>query len=159
MDKRRINWSSLPIRIIAVAAIAAAAGVCIFFVWTLTLRSEYKRTAQEINQAILSARDRGTITFDGTETPVTFEVLNYYDMFLTDKYTLVYSREGTEPTDERLDIHLLDELLSLQKLEDGSATLITWQSGGETKTYRVRSLTTYMQLQAYFENYKRKLPE
>lgn len=148
--------SSLLAKLIAAAAFAAAAGAIAFTVYVLALRTDYKETALEINDAILAAGKQAAISRGGETFKASGDVTDYYNRFLLDTYTQVYSRKSTQKTDDTITIELGENSLSYTGLEDGTAIGICWETPEKRKDFRVRSLTTFMQLGAFFDNYSRK---
>ena len=139
-----------------------AIGVCIaliiFIVWVLMLRTEYKQTCLEINDDILaSTEDQRFILKDGEKYPLSFEVLDYYNQYLLDKKSMVYSRKTADPADSSIVLKIADKTLTITGIEDGSAVHLTWETPSETKHYKVRNENyTFRSLDSYMKNYLRK---
>ena len=144
--------------IVIAAVLAATIGVVVFFVYTLTLRNDYKETAMQINQAAAAYQERAFIRQGETRIPATADAVNFYDSFLLDGNTAVYSREAAELTEKTIWLEMGDKSLAFTGLEDGSAVYVLWRASAEEKGFRVRSKTTFMQLEAYFQNYARRQP-
>lgn len=142
---------------IAAVALISAVGASAFLIYTLALRTDYKETALQINDAILESRDRTVLRIGEMEAPAGIEVVDYYDQFLLDPYTAVYSRKKAVPTDETGIVLEFDRCtLSFEKLEDGSAVLLTWITPEKQKQFCVRSMYSFMSMKAYGENYLKK---
>ena len=136
--------------IIAAAALISAIGVTIFLIYTLALRTDYKETAIQINDVILANQGRAVIRVGDKEAPADAGVTDYYNKFLLDKNTAVYSRKKAVPSDDTAIVLEFGQYsLSFEKLEDGSATLITWNTPEKQKQFCVRSQLTFRNLQAY----------
>ena len=124
--------------------------VLIFFTYTLVLRTDYKSTALEINDAILSGCSmtisRGEDTF-----PATQETADYYNRFLL-LQTDAFSRRSVPVTDKSIILRIGDNELSFTGLEDNSAIAVKWKTAADDKNYIVRSQITFLQLSAYFSN-------
>ena len=124
--------------------------VLIFFTYTLVLRTDYKSTALEINDAILSGCNmtisRGEDTF-----PATQETADYYNRFLL-LQTDAFSRRSVPVTDKSIILRIGDNELSFTGLEDNSAIAVKWKTAADDKNYIVRSQITFLQLSAYFSN-------
>ena len=124
--------------------------VLIFFTYTLVLRTDYKSTALEINDAILSGCNmtisRGEDTF-----PATQETADYYNRFLL-LQTDAFSRRSVPVTDKSIILRIGDNELSFTGLEDNSAIAVKWKTAADDKNYIVRSQITFLQLNAYFSN-------
>ena len=124
--------------------------VLIFFTYTLVLRTYYKSTALEINDAILSGCNmtisRGEDTF-----PATQETADYYNRFLL-LQTDAFSRRSVPVTDKSIILRIGDNELSFTGLEDNSAIAVKWKTAADDKNYIVRSQITFLQLSAYFSN-------
>ena len=124
--------------------------VLIFFTYTLVLRTDYKSTALEINDAILSGCNmtisRGEDTF-----PATQETADYYNRFLL-LQTDAFSRRSVPVTDKSIILRIGDNELSFTGLEDNSAIAVKWKTAPDDKNYIVRSQITFLQLNAYFSN-------
>ena len=124
--------------------------VLIFFTYTLVLRTYYKSTALEINDAILSGCNmtisRGEDTF-----PATQETADYYNRFLL-LQTDAFSRRSVPVTDKSIILRIGDNELSFTGLEDNSAIAVKWKTAADDKNYIVRSQITFLQLNAYFSN-------
>ena len=129
-----------------------------FFVYTLILRTIYKNTALEINE---SFRKEGSVTMiRGNESfsiPVSYA--EYYDIFLLDRNTVVYSRKPVPAEEETIVLDFGKEQLSFTGLEDGSAIAVCWKTASAEKHFIVRSGTSFMQLNAYYRNCRRKAEE
>ena len=82
--------------------------------------------------------------------------MDYYNKFLLDGNTLVYSRKDAPKTEKTIILELGSDKLSFTGLENGTAIVVHWDSGTEHKVFRVRSQITFSHLEAYFENCKRK---
>ena len=141
--------------VITCAAFGLAAAVIVFFVYTLRLRTIYRETAIEVNDAILAAND---ITLScGSDT---FEIapaaVDYYNRFLLHGKTVVYSRKEVPETAQTIIVNISGSTLSFTGIDDGSAIAVKWKTPQDEKHFIVRSQITYMQLKAYFDNYKRK---
>ena len=143
-------------RIIVAAVFVVAAGVIVFFAYLLVLSTEYKNTALEINDAILAYGNQAAIRQGDMEVQGSIAALDYYDRFLLNDKTQVYSRKSIEENDRTIAITLGPDRLSFTEGEDGWTTCILWATPGEQKSFRVRSQMTFMQLEANFQNYKRK---
>ena len=139
-----------------------AIGICIalivFIVWVLTLRTEYKQTCLEINNKILaSTEDQRFILKDGEKYPMSFEVLDYYNQYLLDKKSMVFSRKADELADKSIVLKFSDNTLTFAGIEDETAVLLTWETPSETKHYKVRNENyTFRSLNSYIKNYLRK---
>ena len=124
--------------------------VLIFFTYTLVLRTDYKSTALEINDAILSGCNmtisRGEDTF-----PATQETADYYNRFVL-LQTDAFSRRSVPVTDKSIILRIGDNELSFTGLEDNSAIAVKWKTAADDKNYIVRSQITFLQLNAYFSN-------
>ena len=144
--------------IIAAAALIAAVGVMAFLIYTLVLRTEYKDTALQINDVIVANQGRAVLRIGEKEAPADDGVTDYYNMFLLNPNTAVYSRKKAAASDDTaivLDFGRYS--LSFEKLEDGSATLVTWNTPEKQKQFCVRSQITFMSLLAYGENLFNKM--
>ena len=147
---------SLLKKLAVAAVIAAAAGAVIFLVYTLQLRTDYRETALQVNDAALAGLDNAKISRGDISFEVSREAVDYYNKFLLDAHTLVYSRKGTQENEKTIILKLGEAELSFTGLEDGSAIAVHWDSGAEQKVFRVRSQITFSHLEAYFENCRRK---
>ena len=141
--------------LVCVAAFAAVIAVSVFLIYTLMLRSSYKADALEINEAFCThtaaVLSRGDLSFQVKPTDI-----EYYDKFLLDRNTAVFSRKAVPETDDTIRIDFGSEKLSLTGIDDGSAIALCWNSRGKEKHYIVRSQITIFQLNSAFENYHRK---
>ena len=143
---------------IAAAALISAIGVTAFLIYTLNLRTDYKETALHINDVILANQGRAVLRVGEKEAPADAEITDYYSMFLLNPYTVVYSRKKAAPSDDTAIILEFGQYsLSFEKLEDGSAALITWNTPEKQKQFCVRSQISFMSLRAYAENYFKSL--
>lgn len=129
-----------------------------FFVYTLILRTYYKNTALEINE---SFRREGNVTMRrGNESffvPVSYA--EYYDIFLLDRNTVVYSRKPVPADEETITLDFGKEQLSFTGLDDGSAIAVSWKTISDEKHFIVRSSASFMQLSAFYRNCRRKAEE
>lgn len=150
----------IALRVLGAAAIGITIGVLIFFFYALTLRNSYRASAMEINAAVLAGGDEITISQGDVALPADQRTLDYYDRFLLDGNTAVYSRIGAAETEKSIRLSFPDgSALSFTGLEDGSAIALSWNTPKGHKQYRVRSAITFMQLQAFFTNYQRRLTQ
>ena len=144
--------------ICCIAAVGIAAAVIWFVGFTLKLKTEYKKTAQEINDAFLKSGPGGTtVSQDGVTLPASQELIDYYDSFLLFNKTVVFNKKTAEANKESITFNIGGKTLRFTGLEDGSAIHICWTVSGEEKNYTVRSQITFMQLNSYMQNYKRKV--
>lgn len=141
--------------LMSVIAFASAAAVVVFLVYTLMLRMNYRADVMDINQSFLK---KGTVTVSRGEESFTFpaEELEYYDKFLLDRNTTVFSRRSVPETKDTIVLDFGKETLSFTGLEDGSAIAICWKTQEHEKNYIVRTALTFMQLSAYYTNCRRK---
>ena len=141
--------------LLCITAAAAAAAVGVFFIYTLILRSSYKTDALAINDAFrihtAATLSRGELSF-----PVQSADIEYYDMFLLNKDTVVFSRKSVPETDDSIRIDFGTQQLSFTGIEDGSAIALYWKTPENEKHYIVRSQMTFSQLNAFFTNCHRK---
>lgn len=144
--------------LICAAALAMALGVGIFFIYTLILRTEYKNAALEMNEPF---KQYSSLTLrKGDEAfSVPTDQVEYYNMFLLDRNTVVFSKKQVPETEETITLDFGTQQLSFTGLEDGSAIAITWKTPSDEKHYIVRSTTTFMQLNAYYTNCRRKFKD
>ena len=144
--------------ILCVIAFIMAVSVGVFFVYTLMLKTGYKDTALEINE---SFRTDSIVTIargdESLSLPVSYA--EYYDVFLLDGSTVVFSRKPVLPTEETIRLDFGEEQLSFTGVDDGSAVAICWETPSDEKHYIVRSSTTFMQLSSYYKNLRRKAGE
>lgn len=139
-----------------------AIGICValivFIIWVMVLRTEYKQTCLKINDCILaSTEDQRFILKDGERYPLSFEVLEYYNQYLLDKKSIVFSRKAVEPTDKSIVLRFSDNTLTFAEIEDGTAVHLIWETPSETKHYKVRNENyTFRSLNSYMKNYLRK---
>ena len=151
MNKR----SRTALTVSAVVAFAVTASVIIFFIYILVLRTGYRSAALEINDAVLS-ESSATISRGDETFPASPGVVDYYNRFLLDKYTIVFSRKAAALTDDSIILDIGKNELSYTGLEDGTAIAVKWKTPEKEKNFVVRSQITFMQLSAYYENYRRK---
>ncbi len=139
-------------------AVGICAALIVFIVWILVLRTEYKKTCLEINDCILSStEDQRFILKDGEKYPMSFEVLDYYNRYLLDKKSMVFSRKAVEPTDKSIVLKFSDNTLTFLGIDDETAVLLTWETPSEIKHYKVRNENyTFRSLNSYMKNYLRK---
>ena len=141
--------------IASVIAFAAAAAVIGFLVYTLILRTNFRADAMEINNTFLK---KGMVTVSRGEESFQFpaEELEYYDKFLLDRNTVVFSRRSVPETKDTIVLDFSKESLSFTGLEDGSAIALCRKTPDQEKHYIVRSSISFMQLSAYYTNCRRK---
>ncbi|MBR2834411.1 MAG: hypothetical protein IKE43_01660 [Coriobacteriales bacterium] len=140
--------------ILVVIVFALVIGLIVFIVWALMLRTEYKDTAFEINKAFLT--DSSVTIIRGEESfPVSTDDAEYYNMFLLDNNTVVFSKDVVPVTDDTITIDFGEEQLSFTGYDDGSATAILWKTQENQKHFIVRSAITFRQLSAYYKNIER----
>ncbi len=144
------------LRIVALAALAAAIGAITFFTYTIVLRTDYKNTAIEINDAVLSFGGQTTIRQGNTQLDASAPIINYYDRFLLAPKTQAYSRKSIPENDHTISISLGPNRLSFTEGEDSWTTCILWETPEKQKSFCVRSQVTFIQLEAYFHNYEKR---
>ena len=83
-------------------------------------------------------------------------VVNWYDKFLLDGNTGVYSRKEAATDERTIYLESGDCVLSFTGYEDGSSIQVIWDTPEKRSVFRVRALTTFTQLEAYYKNYVRK---
>lgn len=150
--KQKLFW---PICIIGFGVIAA---IIIWFISVLMMRTEYKDTALEINDAFLAAGPEGTTVSQGDITlPATQSLIDYYDRFLLENTTIVFNKKPAEPDETSISLQCGDKTLRLTGLEDGTAIHVCWSTPDQEKNYTVRSQVTFMQLNSYWKNYLRNM--
>ena len=141
--------------LICITAAASGIAVGVFFIYTLILRSNYKKDALAINDAFrfhtTATLSRGDLSF-----PVQSADIEYYDMFLLNQDTVVFSRKAATETDATIRIDFGTERLSFTGIDDGSAIALCWKTPENEKHYMVRSQMTFSQLNAFFINCSRK---
>lgn len=141
--------------LICITAAASGIAVGVFFIYTLILRSNYKKDALAINDAFrfhtTATLSRGDLSF-----PVQSADIEYYDMFLLNQDTVVFSRKAATETDATIRIDFGTERLSFTGIDDGSAIALCWKTPENEKHYIVRSQMTFSQLNAFFINCSRK---
>ncbi|MBR2121547.1 MAG: hypothetical protein IJ930_01180 [Lachnospiraceae bacterium] len=149
--------------ILSALALIAAIAVITFFSYTLWLRTMYKEDALRINEAFLSAGEY-SLSCGEDSVAVSLKEAEYYNRFLLDRNTSVFSRKEVDEDDGTIVLSFEGYRLSFTKADkDGTAIAIKWHPPGTVsqadKSYIVRTQTTYMQLQAYFRNmYKKRKP-
>ena len=141
--------------LMCVIALAAAAAVIGFLVYTLKLRTDFRADAMEINNMFLK---KGIVNVSCGEESFQFpaEDLEYYDKFLLDRNTVVFSRKRVPENENTIVLAFGNEALSFTGLEDGSAIALCWKTPDHEKHYIVRSSLSFMQLSAYYTNCRRK---
>ena len=118
--------------------------VLIFFTYTLVLRTDYKSTALEINDAILSGCNmtisRGEDTF-----PATQETADYYNRFLL-LQTDAFSRRSVPVTDKSIILRIGDReitrAMDLYAQTHGDRGLAFLP--GKRRKIRRRSITSWL---------------
>ncbi len=144
-------------RLICIGVFGASAAVIWFLASTLLLRTEYRETALEINDAFIeSDPEIITVSQGGITLPASRTLVDFYDRFLLDRTTTVFNRKPAPPEDTTISIQCGNRTLSFTGLDDESATQICWKGPEEEKNFTVRSQVTFIQLNSYFQNYKRK---
>ena len=132
-------------------AIAAAVSVGAFIIYTLMLRSSFKADALRINEAF---RTHPVVTMSKEDVSFQHQTsdIEYYNMFLLDGSTTVFSRKPIPETDDTILLDFGQEKLSFTGVGDGSAIAVCWTAPGEEKHYIVRSQITFSQLNSFFTN-------
>lgn len=140
-------------------ALAVCAALVVFLVYTLALRTEYRKTCFAINDAILAARGTEmTVERGGERWPLDEKTLAYYNQNLLERNTVVFDRRQAALNEKSILLYLGENRLSFTGLEDGSAINIRWETPEETRSYTVRSsMVTFSQYSAYLSNYVRRL--
>lgn len=150
--RQKLFW---PICIIGFGVIVA---IVIWFISVLMMRTEYKDTALEINDAFLAAGPEGTTVSQGDITlPATQSLIDYYDRFLLEKSTIVFNKKQAEPDASSITLQCGDKTLRFTGLEDGTAINVCWITPEGEKYYTVRTQITFIQLNNYWKNYVRNM--
>lgn len=149
--KGSFHWLTL----LGAVALIAMVALIVFFVHTLSLRSDYRATCMEINDAILAVpAETCTAEQLGEVWPADSALLNFYDRWLLDDHVTAYSRKGAAPADSSIVLGIGRNTLCLTGLEDGTAVALRWETPDGVTTYTVRTTgVTFMQLSAYMQNY------
>lgn len=160
-QKQSFTWKSArqklfwPICIIGFAVILA---IIIWFISVLRLRTEYRDTALEINEAFLAAGPERTTVSQGDVTlPASQTLIDYYDRFLLEGATIVFNKKPAEPDETSIFLQCGDKTLRFTGLEDGTAISVCWITPDGEKYYTVRSQVTFIQLNNYWKNYVRNM--
>ena len=135
--------------------LGCAISVLAFFVYTLVLRTAFKATALEINDAILTCDDIAISCGDDNPVFVNIATVDYYDKFLFDRYTVVFAAKDIPVSANSIIIYVGEDELSFTSLSDSSEIAIKWKTTKTEKNYIVRSQISYLQLKAYYSNLKR----
>lgn len=151
-----MKLSSIFLRIAAVVVFVAAAGVISLLVYSLVLRTDYKNTALEIDNTVMNNMGHTSVSDEDGTYDVPDTVADFYNRFLLDPGTVVYSRKSAGQTDQTITLVFQNEKLSFTGLEDGTIVQILWKTPEGEKNFRVRSLTNFRQLRAYWDNYKKQ---
>ena len=139
------------------AAVAMAAAVLIFIGYVLVLKTQFRRTAMEINDAILAAPAEKVMLSQGeTVFSLDKKASDYYNKFLMDEHTTVFNRKRSETNAKTITLTLDGNSLSFTGLEDGTAIALIWKTEEKTEYYTLRSQTTFLQMDAYFQNCRRR---
>ena len=134
-----------------------AAVLIAFVCYVLILRTDYKKTALEINEAFRTTPAESIIVVQGdTELPADAQLTDFYNKFLLYSKTVVFNRKKSETNENTITFKIKGKQLSLTGLEDGSAIAIHWEDSEKEAFYTVRAEMTFQQLSAYFNNYKKK---
>ncbi len=142
--------------VLSAAALIMAVSCIAFFVYTLALRTAYREDAVAFNSALLRA-ERIVISSSGGSFEADLPTADYYNKFLLDRNTSVYSRQKRMESADTVTITADRDRISFTGFEDGTSIAVRWQPDvGREKNYLVRSQTTFMQLRAYFRNQLRR---
>ena len=143
--------------ICCVAAVGMAAAVIAFVIYVLVLRTDYKKTALEINEAFRTTAAENIVVGQGdAELPADAQLTEFYNKFLLYGKTVVFNRKKTEKNENTITFTIKDKQLSLTGVDDGSAIAVHWATPEKEAFYTVRAETTFQQLNAYFRNYKKR---
>ncbi len=142
--------------ILSGVALVSAVALIVYFTLILSLRTAYRKDALEINSALLSA-DSIVLSNGDERFEVSLKEAEYYNRFLLDRNTAVFSRKEKAEDDSTIVLEFSGCRLSYTKADrDGTAIAIRWHEPGlpsaKDRTYLIRTQTTYMQLKAYFKN-------
>ena len=150
--------------LLLILACLVAFGSCLalisFFVHTLRLRTEYRKTAYEINESVLRADpEESFLTFRGDTVPLSKKALDYYDQVLLAENTMSASRKKTEPDTGSIILSFDGGTLTFtQTHPDGHSFCVCWEKEGVVKSYELTSGDiTYMQMSSYATLYIRNL--
>ncbi len=142
-----------------VAAVAIALAVIGYFVYALHLCTSYKNDCKTLNQAIVGSPDTLQTVARGTDKPlkITDQDLNYYASFLLDRQTVVAGRGGFEENEKTIVITLSGARFSLSDAgtdRETSTVGVHITIGDRDLSYRVLTKTTWMQLSAWYTNFR-----
>ena len=102
-----------------IVAIGSCLALIVFFVHTLLLRTQYRATCLEINDAILaSSAEQNTIQRGDEVYPMPDYVLEYYNILLLEEDTLVRDRSSLPPTAKSIILHISDNSLTFTPVPD-----------------------------------------
>ena len=136
--------------------VGCAFSLFVFFIYILVLRSDYKSTALEINSAILMANDITISCGDDVPVSANISMIDYYDKFLLDRYTVVFGLKNIPVSADSIIICIGESKLSFTSLNDSTEIAIKWKTSNTEKNYIVRSQMSYFQLKAYYNNLQRR---
>lgn len=138
-------------------SLLAAVMLIIFIVYTLVLRTNYKKMALEINETILEiSADSVTVSRDGDVYPVTDEFLEYYNMFFTERKTVPFNRDEAPVSDRTLCFDFGKSQLYLSPYDDLTATNIRWVTEEGEHFFSVRGEITFTLLSSYYTAYTKR---
>lgn len=141
--------------LMGVIAVGSALAVAAFLIYTLILRTSFKADALEMNEAFRT-HDTVAVSCGGLSYQAPPGENEYYNMFLLNRNTAVFSRKAVPETDDTILIDFGPEKLSYTGMEDGTAIALCWKTAEKEKHYIVRSQMTFAQMNAYFMNSYRK---
>lgn len=137
------------------AAVILALSVMIFSIYTLALRSSYRKTVQEINQTVLDADYREvTATHNGVTVKADKLFVQQFNSVLSDQNTRAKNREAVYNHGDLIGFDFGSGILEFCHADDkGTAINIHWQTEDQDKYYTVRSEVSYKQLEKMWKDY------
>ena len=136
-------------------AVGAAIALIVYFVYILNLRTEYRAVCLEINDCVLASRRRSDNRIEKGEKscPLPDSALDYYNQFLLDGKTVVYSRKSFSPDEKCLILYFSGCRLVLREMRDGFDIGVRWETPEKTVCYTVACGNySFPQLNSYFTN-------
>ena len=138
---------------------AVAVGMAIafisFFIYILVLRTEYRATRLEINEAVLNANiGSASIERGGESWPLSRDVLEYYNKQILGDGMTVFNWKGAEPDENSISICLGEKTLCFTEAGDSSVIYLSWCTPEIQKTYSIRGPAgSFRQASAYLSRY------
>lgn len=134
------------------AAVIGAVALIAYFAHIMILQTSWKHGLEELDRAFIASRgETCVIARGGVEVEADESVLDYYLGVLTMPRTMA-THYAPSDAGEGIELRLPGLTVTFSPYRDGVSTVVSWESGGESRGYVLGGTMDYVHLTRYFEN-------